>query len=442
VTTDVTQVEELNIERQAIRALAWLARYIPTFYNSEIFFLQGMETIVTDISSLIKSGAPDIEDDGFQALDTIHDALQSSLFDAGEPVGCPLMPWSELTILLAFWTATTPPDKYWTARLEQIKQSEFARLICSGLLERQLQMHRPGSSYQQIPESCVLLTGFLLEEYSCESQDVCKTFCSINRSAFSWASSGRSNEEEETHMLIGPWSCRAFSDFYTQTGSSEDCRDTLLATFDAKQVFFGGKSRLTRRKTRSLQIAMPLQHVIRGHKTVFPSSFKRMQAVLQLICFDPFLTGDDNTNYRFLELSVQLTGYVLKFCTATPDVHELWVSGSGDLGDLVFAGTLQQRQECLQLIIQEVWQNTNDQLDAWGQLLLLACVKKSFSTYWEIVASDGGSEAGKIANDSDSGSCSTSSESPQQPSRPSSPYFASPSKRPSAKAQLHLQQDP
>jgi hypothetical protein len=137
-----------------------------------------------------------------------------------------------------------------------------------------------------------------------------------------------------------------------------------------------------------------------------------------------------------------LTGYVLKFCTAAPDVHELWVSGWGDLGDLVFTGTLQQLQECLQLVIQEVWQNTNNQLDAWGQLLLLACVKKSFSTYWKIVASDGGSEAGKIANDSDSGSCSTSSESPQQPSRPFSPYSASPSKRPSAKAQLHLQQDP
>jgi hypothetical protein len=438
----VAQVEKLNIERQALRALTWLARYTPAiFHHGPLFSRKSIKT-VSEISSLIESAAPEIEDEGFQALDRIHDALQSSLFDAGEPVGCLVMLWSEAQILLDFWTATTRLDNYWTARLDQIKQSGFARFICSGLLESRLAWYQPKVFDQRLPESCVLLTKFLFEEYSCDSQGACKTFYSFDDSTFSWASSGRSTEVIETHMLIGPWSCRALSDFYTQTGSSEDCRDTLLATFDAKQVFFGGKSRLTRRKTRSLQIALPLQHVIRGHKTVFPSSFKRMRAILQLICFDPFLTGDDNTDYRFLELSVQLTGYVLKFCTAAPDVHELWVSGWGDLGDLVFTGTLQQLQECLQLVIQEVWQNTNNQLDAWGQLLLLACVKKSFSTYWEIVASDGGSEAGKIANDSDSGSCSTSSESPQQPSRPSSPYSASPSKRPSAKAQLHLQQDP
>jgi hypothetical protein len=147
-----------------------------------------------------------------------------------------------------------------------------------------------------------------------------------------------------------------------------------------------------------------------------------MRANLQLICCDPSLTRDDNTKYRFLDLSVRLSGYVLDFCIATPSLDDQYILSRSN--EIVFAGTLQQGQDCVQLIIQEVWQNTNNQLDAWGQLYLLACVKKSFSTYWEIAASDDGSEADNITDDSDSDCWSTSSESPQQPTLPSVPYSA------------------
>jgi hypothetical protein len=397
----VAQIEIRNFERQALVALTWLVRYTPAFDCDKHPYLWTISTTVSNISSLVKSAAPDIEDEGFQALDTIHDALQSSIFDAEEPVGYLFMPeTSEAQILLAFWKATALLDNYWTARLEQIKQSEFARLICSGLLECRLEM---------ISESCVLLIQFLLEEYSCESQGACKTFWSLNDCAYSWASSDRSNDEEATHMLIEAclaclaWTREgALSEYDTQTGSSEDYQDTLLATFDAKQLFVGGEIRFGKEKVGSLQLALPLQHVVRGHKTVFPSSFKRMRANLQLICFGPPLTGGDYTNhytnYRFLDLSVRLSGYMLEFCTATPDIYGLYTSG---LKEIVFAGTLHQRQECLKLIIQEVWQNTDNQLDAWGQLYLLACVKKSFSTHWKIAASDNGSEADKITDETE-----------------------------------------
>jgi hypothetical protein len=397
---------------------------------------------ILNISSLVESAAPDLEHEGFQALDTIHDALQSSMFAAGEHVDRFIMPRRyDLDVLLDFWTATTPLEIYWTARLDQIKQSEFARLICCGLLERRIGRHQHESFDQQISESCVLLTRFLLEEYSCESQGACKAFYSMNGYDFSWASSGRSNQRREMESLIMAPKMSVLSDYHTQIGPSEDYRDTLLAIFDAKQLFVGNMSRFAGDKFRSFQIALPLQHAICGHKTVFSSSFKRRRADLQLICFDPSLTGDENTNHRFLDLSVRLTGYMLEFCTATPDLSELYMYVSHS-SKILFAGTLQQRQECLKLIIQEVWQNPNNQLDAWGQLFLLACVKKHFSPYWKIVASKDGKEAGKITDGADFVLSPTSSESPQQPTRPSVPYSASPSKHPSAKAQPHLQPDP
>jgi hypothetical protein len=403
---------------------------------------------VSGISNLIESAAPDLEDEGFQALDTIHDALQSSMFDAGEPEGCLVTPWSEVKVevLLAFWTTATPPDDYWTARFEQIKQSEFARLICSGLLERQLDIYQYFDHH--MPGSCVLLTRFLLEEYSCESQGVCNTSWSLNSwslngHAYSWAFSGRSNEKEEMTLLTRACAkLAALSDHHTRTESSEDHRDILLATLDAKQVFVGGETWPSNQMSRSLGIALPLQHVVCGHKTVFPSSFKRMRANLRLTCFKDSLARviREAHTKKFFDLSVRSTSYILGFCTDIPKTsnHQLALRDT----TIVFTGTLQQREECFQLITQEVWQNADNQLDAWSQLCVLACVKKSFSEYWKIVASDDGSEAGKIANDSNSDSCSTSSESPQQPTRPSSPYSASPSKHPSAKAQLHLQPDP
>jgi hypothetical protein len=218
-------------------------------------YLWTISTTVSNISSLVKSAAPDIEDEGFQALDTIHDALQSSIFDAEEPVGYLFMPErSEAQILLAFWKATALLDNYWTARLEQIKQSEFAGLLCSGLLTCRLPRYRPGSFDRQISESCVLLIQYFLEEYSCESQGAFKTFRSLNGCAYSWASSDRSNDEEETELFIRAWSGpsgpNGLSVYRTQIEPSEDCRDTLLATFDAKQFFFGGKTRFFKKKGR------------------------------------------------------------------------------------------------------------------------------------------------------------------------------------------------
>jgi hypothetical protein len=249
-------MEKSNFERQALGALTWLARYTPALDCNEyhLYFWE-TSTTVSNISSLVKSAAPDIEDEGFQALDTIHDALQSSIFDAEEPVGYLFMPErTKVRILLAFWTATALLDNYWTARLEQIKQSEFAGLLCSGLLQCRLEIYRHGSFDRQISESCVLLIQYFLEEYSCESQGACKTFRSLNGCAYSWASSDRSNDEKETELFIRAWSGPSgpndLSVYRTQIEPSEDCRDTLLATFDAKQLFFGGKTRFSKKKGR------------------------------------------------------------------------------------------------------------------------------------------------------------------------------------------------
>jgi hypothetical protein len=440
---EMIQMNEPDFERQALRAFTWLGQHTSVYEYNATIPSRGTRGTPMYISSLIESAAPDIEDEGFQALDTIHDALQSSIFDAGEPVSCLFTPEGlkpHVYILLHFWQPLTRLDKYWTVRFEQIKQSKFATSICCGLLGN-LHGYELRFADQRRPELWLLLTKCLLEKYSFESQGAHETCSSLTGFPFTWASSGRYLEQRD--MLPFIEACAGLtspSDYHMRTESSEDYRDTMLATADAKQLFVGGQASSGERGAQPLQIALPLQHVICGHKTVFSSSFKRMRANLRLICFKSSPTRGKYTGDACFDLSVRLTGYMLEFCTVIPQAStRLW---STNVTTIAFAGTPCQRERCLQLVIQEIWQDTESELDAWSQLYILACVKKSFRAYWRIAVSDDGSEAGKITNDADLISESISSESPPQPTHPSAPYSASPSTHPSAKAQPHQQPDP
>jgi hypothetical protein len=50
-----------------------------------------------------------------------------------------------------------------------------------------------------------------------------------------------------------------------------------------------------------------------------------------------------------------------------------------------FVGTQERFEYCLDKVKQEVWANRKGQLDAWQQLCMLACVKRSFKHFWTII---------------------------------------------------------
>lgn len=74
-------------------------------------------------------------------------------------------------------------------------------------------------------------------------------------------------------------------------------------------------------------------------------------------------------NTIYFDLSKQLTAQLL----CADSEQSMLVS--------IFTGTLQEREICQQSIIDEIWENADGQLDAWGQLYLLTNVKKWFS-HW------------------------------------------------------------
>jgi hypothetical protein len=264
------------------------------------------------------------------------------------------------------------------------------------LLER---LHRFGFeevfTEQRKSELGLLLAKFLLDEYSREAQGVRMQIAYTSGHTCIWASSDHSNESEEVVNLLEV--ClelkeNASSGHHMQTGLPEDYRAPLFAAFDAKQLFVGEQVYNAEYELRPLQISLPLQHVVYSHKTVFPSSFRRMRANLRLTC--PTNKSDEAHEDEYFDLSVRSSSYILQFRTAAPSFEHY----TTNMAKIAFAGTLQQREECLQMMIEEVWQNNGDQLDAWFQLYFLACIKTSFRDYWQIAASDDRNEAGKITD--------------------------------------------
>lgn len=51
-----------------------------------------------------------------------------------------------------------------------------------------------------------------------------------------------------------------------------------------------------------------------------------------------------------------------------------------------FLGTDDQFDSCIEEVKTEIWANRKGQLDAWQQLCMLACVKKDFKKFWNIVS--------------------------------------------------------
>jgi len=206
----------------------------------------GPSSLISDISSLITSKTSNIEDEGFQTLDAIHNAMQSSMFDAGEPVN-PVTSFGPGTlraqvILNFFWYPLASLAKYWTVRFERIKQSKHAGLIATSFLGHLIE-YENNNGHQRRLGLGLLLMKFLLEEYLCESQSTGTKFVSITMPfcVCSWKSSGQSysdDVEEVESLIIACRTLKDSSDPHTQMVSSEDYRNLLFGTLDAC-VWFG-----------------------------------------------------------------------------------------------------------------------------------------------------------------------------------------------------------
>lgn len=415
----MTQLNQVDFERQVLHAFTWLRQYTPILEYGQEYVTHG--SILYGILDVYQSGVPEIEEERIQALDTIHDSIQSSLFDAENPLACLTTPMELLpipvdqTILLDFWTPLYQLHDYWTARIGKMKQSMHARLICCRLLERLAHTlgDRP-EDQQRIGMG--LLLPFLFEEYLGEPQRVHTTTFKMRRCICTCAPSAHSNEVEETRLLIDAYAATlpsGPSDDHAGTGPgpgpSDDCRTPLLAILDAKQVYLGAMAKSIGRGRRLLQIALPFQHVVCGHTTVFPSSFRRMRANLRLICLqsprglgvarivkDNAQIDSENSDVNHFDLSEQLTSYILESYAVAPKVTLEDGNFINAAKETVFHGTTRQREECLRLIIQEIGQEAEDQTDKFRRILILARVVHDFSKFWKITASDDGSEAGDI----------------------------------------------
>jgi hypothetical protein len=48
-----------------------------------------------------------------------------------------------------------------------------------------------------------------------------------------------------------------------------------------------------------------------------------------------------------------------------------------------FVGSIAEMSDCLELVTNDIWADAENQLTAWEQLYLRACVKLYFSHFWK-----------------------------------------------------------
>lgn len=68
----------------------------------------------------------------------------------------------------------------------------------------------------------------------------------------------------------------------------------------------------------------------------------------------------------------------------TPDVYDMSTLVLARALEMAWIGTAADYSSCLQVILDDIWQDCDQQLDAWQQLYALACVKLWFKCMWRI----------------------------------------------------------
>jgi hypothetical protein len=292
--------------------------------------------------------------------------------------------WS---VELDFWHGSLSIDGYLESRWDVLARHPHARAICSGLMCRRAPRFddskvAPHARFLAfLDETSTETATNALEHIRRNEQIAHYTFTQV-----SWDASGAIDEQHIAANLVAAaiyameWPVRRIlSD------------PTVLFALLRRQNTFIGRSSLSPglHERFILHFQVPLHSVWQGLRA-FGSAIGGLgyPTHIRLMCMlnhgEPLLT-------RWTSCTEAVIG-VFDLDLKSPDImFNLYdvrdpppLSGHRTLFP-TFLGTQVDFHCCLEEVKQEVWANKKDQLDAWQQLCILACVKRSFKHFWTII---------------------------------------------------------
>jgi hypothetical protein len=118
----------------------------------------------------------------------------------------------------------------------------------------------------------------------------------------------------------------------------------------------------------------------------------RPERILEISCLAKWGTSSSKaTKQQLAPISPVMT---YRLSVATTDLLMKWKAVDGEvLCEAMFSGSAAERLDCLQKVMDELWEDAEHQLTAWEQLYLRACVKTCFVHFWKEPADDSNSES-------------------------------------------------
>lgn len=407
----LTPMSDADVIYDTLQAYRWLAQYTPMIHN---FYGKGLDTsalsmVVWGIVQLVKKmNDHNLVEEAYHVLDEIYGALYSSVIEDStskesnpiltaalcEQYAITTVQWhNDLALLSGFWRAAGQLEDYLLSRFDVITGRAHGAALCAETLLDQRYMASGHSDVvqQSSLEALDHISGVCAERHVAPQVLFGQSIIRL----ISWTGSELDCEILRPLSIYFPYS--KFDELLPaltiNAGSGRiegrdavELESRLTVVCDAYQLFVdcGRLDGLSTSEWRDLRLLLSWNHYNLGLDVVFPQTFELPRAVLRLCCSkypSESYVGESNvlaTATTYFDLSSQVTTQVMAACSNFSQ------SRHNDLEDAELSGTSADLACCQQMIIDEIWENRNEQLDAWGQLYILANVKKWFGSYWKI----------------------------------------------------------
>lgn len=389
----------LDLARRTLAAVLWLSKHIPHIVlTPQAKFHTRVNGYTHAMGRLLKIPGIDLNQEVDQALDELYDALFLSLYTED---GTSLRPALSERLkyntsvkrdtsipLLNFWAgmAEFPDlDRYLLPRFERLEHNACALESLGHILYEIA--HRP---WQELPVVFHKAVKALIAIGQTQGNPRAAAFA-IGSSGLLANHTGKvfhhimsfsgSDIGEEHIYMIG-------SVFLAMLDTSQQARDStrdpwqafiaqLFKVSEAWDVHLGSATECEPGMLSPLQMQIPQTH-FHAHKFSLPTSLtlERPQRTLRLLCLEPKQLGTGPI-VRTVPFKVTASFDISKRCSQA--IGDLVVDDLSPFGG--FAESMGQ-ERCLQLILDDIWEDPDAQLDAWERLCVRAYVRKWFKHLW------------------------------------------------------------
>jgi hypothetical protein len=411
---------EFNLARRALAAAAWLAKHTTQIAvispaSTSTCVHEWMFSTLRTIVQFCKVRDIDLTEEVYEVLDDLFDTMQSSLYADGGLVWQQVLskcafPWSVRRPLVRFWNEVSKLeeiDRYLLPRLERLERSGFAAEPL-GCLIHNITSNAPEVlplvSYKALDALLRLSGGGTHHAFGFGTAKLGENSKVMwEHYIFSFMGRDLVNEDksatEHAYMIFDLHMAANSALRRLRDGSHESWHDfntQLLQVCEAWHMFFGVAARREPERLTPLQIQWQQTHTSRLPNSSIPEtiSLRWPRRIMRLLCLDvkQIATGrivssevfkviacfdiSEGCSKAMGDLKIDHSPPLERFADLTRGLKIDSLPPLGRFEELMGAA------RCLRLILDDIWADQDNQLDAWQQLYLLACVKKSFKHLW------------------------------------------------------------